>query len=478
MQRDAPCCWRIWACLCCMRRSTPLQPVHDWIIRGLWLARGGDVGGPIDPTDSLVIPIGLAIAFWVWRSRPAEGHSLRMRLGLLTGAVAMLATVSSTPVDIAEPQWGIGTMADGRLIANLADPHVSEDGGLTWTSLDIEITDSRAMAWGLTWVETPRGMYAVEGQEIARMTDGAREVVYSASHLNDAANRRFRQVVTRGPDDDCFLDCVGYDDPPVGLNTLVYHEGSGNVVVAAGLQGVIVGDPEGGWTGVTVGSLAPIDFSLGSKLKTLFGNGTLWMAAIALSVSGVSGTLMILALARPSRRQHLPRNMFVAVVVALATAGVWVGLGLSEFVWLVDHAAISGAGLALTAGIWVLAMASLGVAGGIVSIVYSVAASATAAVLVFTGQHINRGASLLDAELPVLLIPLGLFFGAIAFFIAKPSLGQLPAIIAAFLLSVGLIAFAMMIGVLQGFQLGYATLYAFGFVIVLCVLLGRQLRRS
>ena len=455
-----------------------LQPVHDWVVRGLWLARGGEVGGSIDPTDSLVIPIGLAIAVWVWHRGRSNAHSLRARLGLLTGAVAVLATVSSTPADIPDPQWGIGTMNNGMLIVNLADPYVSEDGGLTWTPLDIEISDSRAMEWGTSQVDTPHGVYAIEGQQIIRTANGSREAVYSAQHLNDAANRRYRDVVARGPDDDCFLDCVDYDDPPVGLNTIVYHQPTGNVVVAAGLQGVVVGEPDGNWNGIAVGSLQPIDFSLGSKLKTLFGNETFWMAAIALSVSAASSVLIVFALTTASRRQHLPRNIFLAIVMALAIAGLWLGLGLSEFIWLVDHPVVSGMGLAITVAIWVASMASLGLAGGMVNMVASLATSVTAAVLVFTGQHISRGASPIDAELPVILVPLGLFFGAMAFFISKPSLHQLPVIIGAFLLSVGLIAFAMMIGVLQGFQLGYATLYALAFVILVCMLLWWQIRRS
>ena len=455
-----------------------LEPVHDWILRGLWLARGGIVGGPLDPTDSLVIPIGLAIAVWVWCRSTSDTPSLRARLGLLTGAIAVLATVSSTPADIPDPQWGVGTQSNGTLIANLADPHVSEDGGLTWTALDIEISDSRAMDWGASQVDTPRGIYVVEDQQIVRIADGSREVVYSAAQLNDAANRRFRQVVARAPDDTCFLNCVGYEDPPVGLNTMVYHRDTGNVVVAAGLQGAVVGDAEGNWSMVAVGGLAPIDFSLGNKLGTVFRNETLWLAAIALSVSAISGTLIVLALARAARRRHMFRNIIIAIAVALGLPGIWIGLGLSEFVWLFDHAAVSGTALAITAIVWVAAMGSLGLGGGIVNMVYSTAASVTAAILVFTGQHINRDASLLDAELPTLLIPLGLFFGAVAFFISKPPLSQLPVIIAAFLLAVGLIAFATMIGVLQGFQLGYATAYAFGFVILLCVLLGRQLRGS
>lgn len=43
------------------------EPVHDAITRGLSLASGRASGGPLDSTDSLVIPLGMAAALWIWR---------------------------------------------------------------------------------------------------------------------------------------------------------------------------------------------------------------------------------------------------------------------------------------------------------------------------------------------------------------------------------------------------------------------------
>ena len=43
-------------------------PVHDVILRGLSLVSGGTAGSPLDATDSIVIPLGVGIALWVWRS--------------------------------------------------------------------------------------------------------------------------------------------------------------------------------------------------------------------------------------------------------------------------------------------------------------------------------------------------------------------------------------------------------------------------
>ena len=42
---------------------------------------------------------------------------------------------------------------------------------------------------------------------------------------------------------------------------IVYDERSGNLIVAMGIQGVLVGNPDGRWTPYTVGAYTPTDFS-------------------------------------------------------------------------------------------------------------------------------------------------------------------------------------------------------------------------
>ena len=54
-----------------------LEPVHDWISSGLGLLAGRPTGGTPDPTDSLVIPLGLAAALWVWRRGAANQSDVR-----------------------------------------------------------------------------------------------------------------------------------------------------------------------------------------------------------------------------------------------------------------------------------------------------------------------------------------------------------------------------------------------------------------
>ncbi len=46
------------------------QPVHDVVLRVLGLIGGDGPRSPFDPTDSLVIPLAMAAALWVWAGHP------------------------------------------------------------------------------------------------------------------------------------------------------------------------------------------------------------------------------------------------------------------------------------------------------------------------------------------------------------------------------------------------------------------------
>ena len=78
--------------------------VHDVVLRGFPLVSGGTAGSPLDPTDSLVIPVGLGIALWVWRRGAVAPGDLRRRLTALTAGVAVVASVATS---MAEPGYGV-----------------------------------------------------------------------------------------------------------------------------------------------------------------------------------------------------------------------------------------------------------------------------------------------------------------------------------------------------------------------------------
>ena len=80
------------------------EPVHYWILRGISIASGGMGQTPLDATDSIVIPLGWAVAVWVWRRPVLSPDALRLRWGLLVAGVAALASIATSYPD---PDYGI-----------------------------------------------------------------------------------------------------------------------------------------------------------------------------------------------------------------------------------------------------------------------------------------------------------------------------------------------------------------------------------
>ena len=64
---------------------------------------------------------------------------------------------------------------------------------------------------------------------------------------------------------------------------IAYDALSGNLIVAMGLQGVVVGSPDGHWSRVAVGDYSPTDFSFAGKTVVLLSNLMLWVTTICLS---------------------------------------------------------------------------------------------------------------------------------------------------------------------------------------------------
>ena len=240
--------------------------VHDAILWALSFAGGTGPGAPLDPTDSLVIPFGLAITFWVWRREPPESNSLRMRFGLLTAGIAALASVATSP-----PKTDFGVTA----------VEVEPDG---------TIVRAGGKPTGRS-VETPRGTYTIKGPYIMRTQNGERTVAYSAAYLQEDGNIKMQTRATRG-----FRRRAITTEP----YSIMYDDRSGNVVVAMGLQGAVVGTPNGQWERVAVGRYVPTDFSIVSKLL-LLRDWELWLSALALAFSFI-GLAMVLAEAGTSNK--------------------------------------------------------------------------------------------------------------------------------------------------------------------------------
>ena len=276
-------------------------PVHDVIIRGLSLLSGAESGSPLDPTDSLVIPIGLAVALWVWRrgGRNKDGSrtgTLRQRVVLLAAALATVASVATSPGPA--PTTGITVLAasDSGISGKKAvlagsrsfytyTVAVSTDGGFNWEPIHSPIERSDTLSQRS--VETPRGRYEIGESGIIRISgDGSASVAYSTRHLKSGSSAWFQrhetphlapQVITTRP------------------HGILYDSQSGNVIAAMGILGVVVGTPDGEWTPVAVGPFQPIDFSFTGKLSALPGLSGTFLATIATLVPAVMTTFIALA---------------------------------------------------------------------------------------------------------------------------------------------------------------------------------------
>ena len=288
------------------------EPVHVMILRGLSVASGSPVGSPLDVADSLVIPFGLGIAWWVWRGKIAGTNSLRMRSVLLIAGFAALASVATSIAPPDPTEWFTGLSNDKTLIMKSPRGYYgSTDGGITWTKASQ--SPGSDVQWGGTRVETPRGIYTIEGPDINLLTrDGESIKVYSVDFLAKESNKWAQKYSTRRLRSN-LTDL--YDDPQRRVVTepinIVYDERTTNVVIAMGLQGVLVGDSDETWKPVAVGEFVPTDLSFGGKAR-LMSSLQFWLGGLGFSLAFAAGVLAL-----SQRRLSLP-----AIPVATRLRGV------------------------------------------------------------------------------------------------------------------------------------------------------------
>ena len=284
------------------------DPVHDWIMRGISIA-GGAAGSPRDATDSLVIPLAWAAALWVWRRQPAAPGAMRLRWAVLVAGVAALASVATSPPDTLYGVQHVGISEDGSIVAD-ADfwAYRSVDGGLSWSQIEGWPWISDEVEWGGQSVETPRGRYSLDGPRVMRVgtDDTQAQAVYSTEYLQEQGNVWVQRVATEG-----YNDLREIATRPLAV---VYDERSGNVVLALGIQGAVIGTSDGKWTPVAVGRLKPTDFSYQAKTRLLFSDLGFWAASLGLSLA-MTGMALI---ASQHRREYLLQSVFVGPFIGIA----------------------------------------------------------------------------------------------------------------------------------------------------------------
>lgn len=204
-------------------------------------------------------------------------------------AVAALANVACYGSEAEVGAIGVCSTESGELLTHgLYVIYISNDGGFTW-EWEGGIEGCVEASSKEQSVETPRGRYTIESTDIVRTFDGKAETTYSAVAISERADRIVIKAATKDMDRRIIV---------LEPQAIHYDNRSGNVVAAMGLQGIVVGTPNGKWHSVGVGPYQPVDFSILGRLR-LLNQTTLWSMAFALSTS-LTALAIIVSLRRIS----------------------------------------------------------------------------------------------------------------------------------------------------------------------------------
>lgn len=217
-------------------------PAANALVVGAFAAAGVNAKLALDPTDLLALP-GLGLAWAAWSAaRSGVGVARRvLALGLAAGAV-LADSAGPGPREVvcvgqggftlyAVQEWSAGGYFNSKQNQVV---FTSEDGGATWVEFQsgaVDLDESRGLRhwcdearWPLADPQEPaRQFYYVAGAGLYVSTDGG-------------------QTLT--------LDRAG--DLPAS-EWAAFDQATGNLVLAAGREGVWVRSPEGSWTTVAIG---------------------------------------------------------------------------------------------------------------------------------------------------------------------------------------------------------------------------------
>jgi len=290
-----------------------------------------------DPGDLIALP-AVSVAFWIWQSRRTCKAGWRRRAWMVL-TVGALATVGNSGV----PNYGIANLevTGDTIVAPLAfDSYVTANGGLSWQLMEGDRDFPAPPAHDDMWtLPTPDGLYRFEpGISIRRSVDGGEtwqtEVSLAGADARSAYARKFGpQYVVAGP----------------GPLDAVFDPATGSLIVAMGVDGVLVRLPDSEWRWIAVGDYRRTDIQTVGQAGMLLG-GELWLTFVLMFL--VFGTVTW-----PTRRR-----VWLSVVLLLGWIGWLVG------VWGVPPAQTWGYA-ATAVPFLIIAVGILGLVAGVSGIV-------------------------------------------------------------------------------------------------------------
>ena len=233
-----------------------LPAFHALTVRALETALGGTVGLRRDPTDLIALP-ALLIGAYLW-THPARLPALQSK-GWVALSLAALATVANQALTSV---YGINYLQEQEndvlaIACNSSSVGVyfaSQDGGLSWQ---------------LKPAQAERSLYCDGRHGVAELASDGGRVRYrfrpgeSIERSDDGGQTWRREMTLQGNQARTVylegqIENAAYRPhfEPGPLDALV-HSLTGNVILAMGLEGVLVRTPDAQWRWVSAGSFQP-----------------------------------------------------------------------------------------------------------------------------------------------------------------------------------------------------------------------------
>ncbi len=298
------------------------------------LLGGLNLRAVLDPSD-LAALLALLPAAWLWRKTP-PGPALRLNWRLLVLPLAAAVTLG----DAAAPDMGVACLqaSDGSVLATTAyyqNSFLSHDGGLSWQSLAGEDTTQCSPQQDIPVLNSANGeiLYRINrGQSVERSADGGK--TWITEYTSSATSEQEEAYVK--------MTLAGNLSFRQGPYAALVDPATGNLVLAMGLDGILVRSIDGKYTWAAVGPY---------QHDSLKQAGVMGIAALLQNLIWVA---LLVALGW----------LFTRAVRQLGRGKVWVilgwiGLGVTSFVAAPQVASDSYMGIASIIALFFMSAATV-----------------------------------------------------------------------------------------------------------------------